>query len=234
MKVLSGVYPHGTYEGSIIFDGEERRFRDINDSEALGIIIIHQELALMPLLSIAENIFLSHPPSRFGVIDRDAVYRRTQRAAGPGRPRARSPDTLVTDLGVGKQQLVEIAKALSKQVRLLILDEPTASLNETDSAALLDLPAGIPRAGHRLDPDLAQAERGRPRRRPHHGAARRPHRRQHRLPGRAGRGGPDHPQHGRPRPRPSLSAARAPTIGEPVLEVRGLVGAIIRCIPSGR
>src|SRR5690242_743175 len=77
MKVLSGVYPHGDYEGAIIFDGAERRFRDINDSEALGIIIIHQELALIPQMSIAENIFLSHPPARLGVIDRDAVYRRT-------------------------------------------------------------------------------------------------------------------------------------------------------------
>lgn len=77
MKVLSGVYPAGSYEGTIVFEGEERRFRDINDSEALGIIIIHQELALIPLMSIAENIFLSHPPSRLGVIDRDEVYRRT-------------------------------------------------------------------------------------------------------------------------------------------------------------
>src|ERR1700704_6024418 len=137
MKVLSGVYPYGSYEGTIIFDGEERRFRDINDSEALGIIIIHQELALIPLLSIAENIFLSHPPSRLGVIDRGLVYRRTRELlAQVGL--AEMPDTLVTDLGVGKQQLVEIAKALSKRVRLLILDEPTASLNENDSAALLD------------------------------------------------------------------------------------------------
>src|SRR5712691_7411993 len=78
MKVLSGVYPHGDYEGNIILDGEERHFRDINDSEALGIIIIHQELALIPLLSIAENIFIAGPPSRFGVIDRDAVYKRSQ------------------------------------------------------------------------------------------------------------------------------------------------------------
>jgi putative multiple sugar transport system ATP-binding protein len=137
MKVLSGVYPSGSYEGSIVFDGEERRFRDVNDSEALGIIIIHQELALIPLMSIAENIFLSHPPSRLGVIDRDTVYRRTRELlAQVGL--AEMPDTLVTSLGVGKQQLVEIAKALSKRVRLLILDEPTASLNETDSAALLD------------------------------------------------------------------------------------------------
>ncbi len=137
MKVLSGVYPHGSYEGTIVFDGEERRFRDINDSEALGIIIIHQELALIPLMSIAENIFLSHPPARFGVIDRVEVYRRTRELLAQVGLRE-SPDTLITDLGVGKQQLVEIAKALSKQVRLLILDEPTASLNENDSAALLD------------------------------------------------------------------------------------------------
>src|SRR5712671_1869709 len=137
MKVLSGLYPHGDYEGSIIFDGAERHFRDINASEALGIIIIHQELALIPLMSIAENIFLSHPPARFGVIDRNAVYRRTQELLAQVGLRE-SPDTLVTDLGVGKQQLVEIAKALSKRVRLLILDEPTASLNEADSAALLD------------------------------------------------------------------------------------------------
>ncbi len=138
MKVLSGVYPHGSYDGSIVFDGEERRFRNINDSEKLGIIIIHQELALIPLLSIAENIFIANPPSRFAVIDRDAVYKRSQQLlAKVGLNEA--PDTLVTDIGVGKQQLVEIAKALSKEVRLLILDEPTASLNESDSAALLDL-----------------------------------------------------------------------------------------------
>ena len=137
MRVLSGVYPHGSYEGSIFFDGEERRFRDVNDSEALGIIIIHQELALIPLMSIAENIFLSHPPARFGVIDRDAAWQRTRELLAQVGLREQ-PDTLVTDLGIGKQQLVEIAKALSKRVRLLILDEPTASLNEADSAALLD------------------------------------------------------------------------------------------------
>src|SRR4030088_1790843 len=138
MKVLSGVYPYGDYVGSIIFDGEERRFRDVNDSESLGIIIIHQELALIPLMSIAENIFLSHPPSRLGVIDRDMIYRRTRELLTQVGL-AEMPDTPVMDLGVGKQQLVEIAKALSKRVRLLILDEPTSSLNEADSAALLDL-----------------------------------------------------------------------------------------------
>ncbi|TAJ28918.1 multiple monosaccharide ABC transporter ATP-binding protein [Bosea sp. (in: a-proteobacteria)] len=138
MKVLSGVYPHGSYEGQIVYEGAEQRFRDITDSEAKGIIIIHQELALIPLLSIAENIFIANPPSRFGVIDRDAVHRRTLALLDKVGLRE-DPDTLVTHLGVGKQQLVEIAKALSKEVKLLILDEPTASLNETDSAALLDL-----------------------------------------------------------------------------------------------
>ncbi|WP_165224268.1 multiple monosaccharide ABC transporter ATP-binding protein [Affinirhizobium pseudoryzae] len=138
MKVLSGVYPHGSYEGSILFAGEERQFRDINDTEALGIIIIHQELALIPLMSIAENIFLANAPSRFGVIDRSVVHERTKALlAKVGL--SEQPDTLITNLGVGKQQLVEIAKALSKDVRLLILDEPTASLNEKDSAALLEL-----------------------------------------------------------------------------------------------
>ncbi|ACB96634.1 multiple monosaccharide ABC transporter ATP-binding protein [Beijerinckia indica] len=138
MKVLSGVYPHGSYEGAIFYDGEERHFHDINDTEALGIIIIHQELALIPLMSIAENIFIANPPSRFGVIDRDTVYTRAKELlAKVGLNEA--PDTLITNIGVGKQQLVEIAKALSKKVRLLILDEPTASLNENDSEALLDL-----------------------------------------------------------------------------------------------
>jgi len=138
MKVLSGVYPHGEYEGSIVFDGHERRFTGIHDSERAGIIIIHQELALVPLLSIAENIFLGNEPARGGVIDWFSAYARTQallRKVGLDE----RPGTLVTDLGVGKQQLVEIAKALSKEVKLLILDEPTASLNETDSDALLAL-----------------------------------------------------------------------------------------------
>ncbi|TBW38822.1 sugar ABC transporter ATP-binding protein [Siculibacillus lacustris] len=138
MKVLSGVYPHGTYDGAIVYEGEERRFASIADSEKLGIIIIHQELALVPLLSIAENIFLGAEPARWGVIDWHEAARRTRTLldkVGLSEP----ADTLITDLGVGKQQLVEIAKALSKEVRLLILDEPTASLNEADSNALLAL-----------------------------------------------------------------------------------------------
>ena len=138
MKVLSGVYPHGSYHGAIVYQGQERHLAGIHDSEQLGIIIIHQELALVPLLSIAENIFLGNETARFGVIDWMAAHSQTQallKKVGLKEP----PTARITDLGVGKQQLVEIAKALSKEVKLLILDEPTASLNEHDSQALLDL-----------------------------------------------------------------------------------------------
>jgi len=146
MKVLSGVYPHGSYEGEIHFDGVERRFGGIADSEHLGIIIIHQELALVPLLSIAENIFLGNEPARRGVIDWTEAHRRSRELLA--KVGLKEPTTaLISDLGVGKQQLVEIAKALAKQVRLLILDEPTASLNETDSDALLELLLELKRQG---------------------------------------------------------------------------------------
>ena len=138
MKVLSGVYPSGSYGGEIRFAGEACAFEDIADSEALGIIIIHQELALVPLLSIAENMFLGNEQHHWGVIDAGATFAKT-RALLKKVGLAESPATPVTQLGVGKQQLVEIAKALSKDVRLLILDEPTASLNESDSDALLSL-----------------------------------------------------------------------------------------------
>ena len=138
MKVLSGVYPHGDYSGDIYFLGKECKFRDIADSEKAGIVIIHQELALVPLLSIAENIFLGNEPAANGIIDWNATFSKTRellRKVGLKEP----PTTLITDIGVGKQQLVEIAKALSKEVKLLILDEPTASLNESDSDSLLAL-----------------------------------------------------------------------------------------------
>ena len=138
MKVLSGVYPHGSYEGVIAFKGQECRFSGIADSERLGIIIIHQELALVPLLSIAENVFLGNERARSGVIDWPETFSRTRELLARVGLRE-SPRTRVTDLGLGKQQLVEIAKALSKEVKLLILDEPTSSLNETDSEALLQL-----------------------------------------------------------------------------------------------
>jgi putative multiple sugar transport system ATP-binding protein len=138
MKVLSGVYPSGTYDGKIIYRGHECHFKGIHDSERLGIVIIHQELALVPMLSIAENIFLGNEQAKFGIIDWNANETRT-RALLKKVGLNEDPKTLITDIGVGKQQLVEIAKALSKEVQLLILDEPTASLSERDSQALLDL-----------------------------------------------------------------------------------------------
>lgn len=138
MKVLSGVYPDGDFDGHIRFKGEDCRFKSIGDSERKGIIIIHQELALVPLLSIAENIFLGNEQASSGIINWNTSFVKTQellKKVGLNE----SPNALITNLGVGKQQLIEIAKALSKEVKLLILDEPTASLNETDSDALMEL-----------------------------------------------------------------------------------------------
>ncbi|MFF2622688.1 multiple monosaccharide ABC transporter ATP-binding protein [Oerskovia jenensis] len=138
MKVLSGVYPHGTYDGTIVMDGEPCEFRTIRDSEARGIVIIHQELALVPHLSIAENIFLGNEKASAGIVD----WHRTTSEAAALLERvglSENPATKSMDIGVGKQQLVEIAKALSKRVDLLILDEPTAALNDEDSAHLLKL-----------------------------------------------------------------------------------------------
>ncbi|MPY59881.1 multiple monosaccharide ABC transporter ATP-binding protein [Streptomyces spongiae] len=138
MKVLSGVHPHGTYEGEILFDGEVCSFKDIRASEEHGIVIIHQELALVPFLSLAENIFLGNEHAKGGLID----WRETLKHASELLRRvglSDHPETRVADIGVGKQQLVEIAKALSKKVKLLILDEPTAALNDEDSGKLLDL-----------------------------------------------------------------------------------------------
>ncbi|HWU16913.1 MAG TPA: multiple monosaccharide ABC transporter ATP-binding protein [Devosia sp.] len=146
MKVLSGVYPSGSYDGQIIYKGAEQHFKSIRDSEHVGIVIIHQELALVPLLSIAENIFLGNEQAKGGVIDWDETRDGARKLLSMVGLKE-DPDTLVTNIGVGKQQLVEIAKALSKEVKLLILDEPTASLSEKDSAALLDLLLEFKRQG---------------------------------------------------------------------------------------
>ncbi|MGN9795639.1 multiple monosaccharide ABC transporter ATP-binding protein [Streptomyces sp. OZ13] len=138
MKVLSGVHPQGSYEGDILFQGETCAFKDIRASEDRGIVIIHQELALVPYLSIAENIFLGNEHATRGIISWNETLRHA--AALLKRVGLREhPQTRVADIGVGKQQLVEIAKALSKKVKLLILDEPTAALNDEDSAKLLSL-----------------------------------------------------------------------------------------------
>ncbi|NLQ18536.1 sugar ABC transporter ATP-binding protein [Marinomonas sp. M1K-6] len=139
MKVLSGVYPHGSYDGDILFNGETVAFSGIKGSEEKGIIIIHQELALVPLLSIAENLFLGNENVEGGVINWPKTFSRTLDLLEKVGLKKESPSTLVGQLGVGKQQLVEIAKALAKDVKLLILDEPTAALQENDSAKLLDL-----------------------------------------------------------------------------------------------
>jgi putative multiple sugar transport system ATP-binding protein len=164
MKVLSGVYPHDSYSGEIMFNGRRCEFKDIKHSEQQGIVIIHQELALIPYLSIAENIFLSNERQRRGIINwhETAVEaRKLMERVGLKE----SPDTLVMNIGVGKQQLVEIAKALAKKVELLILDEPTAALNEDDSRNLLDLLVELKRQGitsilisHKLNEVLAIAD----------------------------------------------------------------------------
>ncbi|WGW12919.1 sugar ABC transporter ATP-binding protein [Saxibacter everestensis] len=138
MKVLSGVYPHGSYQGDIVYEGETVEYKTIRDSESSGIVIIHQELALSPFLSIAENIYLGNEISRRGFIDWNATNLEAAKLLERVGLKD-NPATKITEIGVGKQQLVEIAKALSKNVKLLILDEPTAALNDEDSAHLLGL-----------------------------------------------------------------------------------------------
>ncbi|SFK86445.1 monosaccharide ABC transporter ATP-binding protein, CUT2 family [Lachnospiraceae bacterium KH1T2] len=138
MNVLSGIYPYGSYEGDIVYDGNICKFNDIKDSESRGIVIIHQELALIPYMTIAENMFLGNERGtklKINWNETSDLARKYLDIVGLNE----STQTLIKDIGVGKQQLVEIAKALSKNARLLILDEPTSSLNEKDSDALLEL-----------------------------------------------------------------------------------------------
>ena len=138
MNVLSGIYPYGTYEGDIVYNGEVCKFQTIKDSEGKGIVIIHQELALVPQMSIGENMFLGNERGKKNAINWNETYGEADKylkMVGLSE----SSRVLIKDIGTGKQQLVEIAKALAKHAKLLILDEPTSSLNETDSRALLDL-----------------------------------------------------------------------------------------------
>ncbi len=138
MKVLSGLWPYGTYEGDIVYEGEVCKFSNIKDSESKGIVIIHQELALVPYMSIGENMFLGNERGKRFAIDWEKTHAEaTKYLKMVGL--SDSSKTLIKDIGVGKQQLVEIAKALAKNARLMILDEPTSSLNEEDSKALLDM-----------------------------------------------------------------------------------------------
>ena len=139
MNVLSGTYPAGSYSGEIYYNGDLCQFKTLKDSEEKGIVIIHQELALIPLLTIGENMFLGNEKkNKFGAIDWDMTYNAAEthmKQVGLNE----SAQTLIKDIGTGKQQLVEIAKAFSKNVKLLILDEPTSSLNDEDAKMLLDL-----------------------------------------------------------------------------------------------
>ena len=146
MKVLSGVYPHGTYDGDIVLEGKTVEFKDIKDSEQHGVVIIHQELALSPFLSVAENIFLGNERAKNGLVDwneTNTMGAQLLRRVGLNL----NPTVRAGEIGVGKQQLVEIAKALSKDVKLLILDEPTAALNDEDSAHLLGLVSDLRQQG---------------------------------------------------------------------------------------
>ena len=148
MNVLSGVYPYGTYEGDIIYKGEKCQFHKIKDSEHKGIVIIHQELALSPYLSIAENVFMSNEQTTVkGVIDWKKTRLDARKMLEKVGLEDEDVDAPINSLGVGKQQLVEIAKALAKQVDLLILDEPTAALNDEESAQLLEIMLNLKKQG---------------------------------------------------------------------------------------
>ncbi len=146
MNILSGVYPHGSYTGQVLYGERECNFKNIKDSEKVGIAIIHQELALIPYLSIAENVFLGNEQAKNSIIDWDKTRKRTTELLKKVGL-VENPNTLIANIGVGKQQLVEIAKALAKDVKLLILDEPTAALNEEESAKLLELLLDLKRQG---------------------------------------------------------------------------------------
>jgi putative multiple sugar transport system ATP-binding protein len=165
MSVISGVYPKGTYEGKVFYKGAETHYHSVKDSEKEGLAIIHQELALSPYLSIYENIFLGHMQTALGVIRWDDYIKLSQQYLDRVGLQEK-PETVVSKLGVGKQQLVEIARALSKKVELLILDEPTSSLNDDESAKLLDLILEFKRQGitsvmisHKLNEVLRVADR---------------------------------------------------------------------------
>jgi D-xylose transport system ATP-binding protein len=165
IKVLSGVHPFGSYEGQVLVDGEAAEFARVKDAQATGIGVIYQELALVPELSVGENLFLGNEPRRFGLIDWDAVRVRSRELLARVGIDV-DPDAKIAELGVGKQQLVEIAKALSRKSRILILDEPTAALTEREVATLLALIRELRSRGiaciyisHKLDEVMAVADR---------------------------------------------------------------------------
>jgi D-xylose transport system ATP-binding protein len=165
MKVLSGVYPHGEYEGEIVVDGRPRSFAGVRDSEHAGIAIVFQELSLVKELTVGENIFLGREPSRFGVVNWSELYHRTTKLLDDLNLSI-DPRVQVGSLGIGRQQLVEIAKALSQNARILVLDEPTAALTESEVETLFDIlrkltarGVGIIYISHKLDEVFAMADR---------------------------------------------------------------------------
>jgi D-xylose transport system ATP-binding protein len=165
MKVLSGLYPHGTYDGQIMINGEERHFHKIRDAEEAGIAIIYQELALVKTLSIGENLFLGKEPVNFGIINWERVFRDSEKWLQEVGLSGLNPEELTGNLGIGKQQQVEIAKALSKNAQILILDEPTAALTEQEVEILLEILREFKKRGvtciyisHKLNEVLAIAD----------------------------------------------------------------------------
>lgn len=165
MKVLSGVYPHGTYAGDIVVEGEVREFQTIRQAEEAGIAIIFQELSLVKELTVAENIFLGREPSRFGIINWAEVYQKSSKLL-KDLNLPLNPKTVVGNLGIGQQQLVEIAKALSQKAKILVLDEPTAALTESEVETLFSILKDLKKRGvgmiyisHKLDEVFAMADR---------------------------------------------------------------------------
>ncbi|HLJ73821.1 MAG TPA: ATP-binding cassette domain-containing protein [Thermoanaerobaculia bacterium] len=165
MKVLGGVYPHGTYEGDIIVDGQVRQFNGVHDAEDLRIAVVHQELSLVPEFTIAENIYLGREPKRFGVIQKEDLYSRAQRVLEEVQLKL-DPHIPIGFLGIGQQHLVEIAKALSRNARILVLDEPTAALTDTEAETLFAIldrlkrnGAGIIYISHKLGEVFRLADR---------------------------------------------------------------------------
>src|SRR5438132_4481551 len=165
MNVLGGVYPHGTYEGDILMGGEVRRFAGVRAAEDAGIAVVHQELSLIPEFSIAENIFLGREPRRRGVIQFEDLYSRAQKVLDELHLKL-APGLPVGYLGIGQQHLVEIAKALARDARILVLDEPTAALTDAEAEVLFGIlrrlragGAGMIYISHKLDEVLALADR---------------------------------------------------------------------------